>query len=128
MDREVLVSKTNDDIEYVLYCSRIPVMGEYLHHTKGTLKQEMMIKAYGITVSIPLGREHVLYDSGYFSEKGYRASCTYNKLISSGHKNLDDIRAFIGREYNKYCMNPFGNPFTELANVALKRSTFKKTY
>lgn len=128
MDQEVLVSKSNDGIVYTLYCGNIPVMGEYTHHTKGTLKQEMMIKAYGITTLIPLGREKLLYDSGYFSGKGYRANHIYHKLIASGLKNLDDIRAFVGKEYNKQCMNQFGNPFTELANVALKRSTFKKPY
>jgi hypothetical protein len=126
MVKEVLVSKTNNGMEYVLYTCRIPVMGEHISRNKGLIRQEMMIKAYGITVSIPLGREHILYDSGCFSGRGYRASSKYSKLVANGPKDLEEIRSFISKEYNLYCNNPYGNPFSELANAELKRLIYKQ--
>lgn len=128
MSKEILATKTVDKTQFQLYKVKILYPARYMDSRKGIIYQEdVLITTYGITAATYEGYEELYYDSGPLSTHNYLVNALFHRLYKLELQGVEHIQKEVRLEYQSWCNNQYGNPFSKIANQKLKRK-IQRTY
>lgn len=121
MNKQLLVTKSFNNTLYQLYKVKMLYPASFNDYRGTIIEQDVLIDAYGIIVVITDGQKQFQYDSGTLSAHNYQVNWLFHHLHRSGLNTIEEIRDEIWSEYERWCWNPYGNPFRKTANQLLRR-------
>jgi len=128
LSKQLLVTKTSGNSQYQLYQATKLHPATFNNYRGVYIEKEVEISCYGIRVTIELGQERIRYDSGLLSPLNYKVNALFHHIFRQGLDDIEQIRAMIWMEYDDWCRNQYGNPFSKIANQKLRRQVNKILY
>lgn len=128
VDDQVVVTKHSDYAEYQLYRASIMYPASFNNYRGISIEKEVEVSGYGIRVTIEVGQERIHYDSGVLSPQNYKVNALFHQIYRQGLDDIEQIRFMIWSEYEEWCRNQYGNPFSKIANQKLQKQVNKILY